>query len=190
MNDSKITFCINLITSVMFISGFLIFFFFTYVERIEKMVTIKQTEDITNYFSENIFKFLSETNKEKLIEYLNNTSKQKSYIELEKDEKIKKKNKILIRNTIISMSIGFIILSTVVVRLVLLIKKNKMMVIQDVIKKNVVILIIIALTEFLYVKLVIQNYISFDTNFIIYKTTSILDDFKNSFVTETPLEQS
>ena len=186
MNDSKITFCINLITSVMFISGFLILFFFTYVERIEKMVIIKQTEDITNYFSENIFKFLSERNKVLLIKYLNNTSKQKSYIEL--DEKIKKRNKILIRNTIISMSIVFIILSTVVVRLVLLIKKNKMKAIQDVIKKNIVILIIIALTEFLYVKLVIQNYISFDTNFIIYKTTSILDDFKNSFSTVPPLE--
>ena len=86
------------------------------------------------------------------------------------------------------MSIGFIILSTVVVRLVLLIKKDKMKVIQDVIKKNIVIVIIIALTEFLYVKLVIQNYISFDTNFIIYKTTSILDDFKNSFSTVPPVE--
>ena len=97
MNDSKITFCINLITSIMFISGFLILFFFTYIQRIEKMVIIKQTEDITNYFSEDIFKFLSERNKVLLIKYLNNTSKQKSYIEL--DEKIKKRNKILIRNS-------------------------------------------------------------------------------------------
>lgn len=189
MNDSKIIFCINLITSVLFISVFLIIFFFTYVQRIEKMVIIKQSEDITNYFSENIIKFLSDTNKEKIIQHLDNTSNEQIYKQMKKDEKIKRKNKKIIRNSILAVSIVSVIMSIIVVRLVCLIKKNKMMVIQDVIKKNVVILIIIALTEFFYVKLVIQNYISFDTNFIIYKTTSILDDFKNSYVTETPLEQ-
>lgn len=168
--DHIIKSIINIILSILFISVFIVVFFFSYVQLVEKEIIIQQSSFLADIYLENIVEFLSPEQKKKVSSYLDDLD-----INTENDAAIKKQNKKILKRTIIIVSIFISILISSIIFL----KYYYKVPIKGIIFKNIIILFFIFITEFSFLNIISKNYISFDPNYIRYVTADVLNNFVN-----------
>ena len=139
------------------------FFFFTYGAYIEKKVVKNQIDILINNFSDDFKFFASQSqNGKKLIQIINSNINKISIPDLSKlDAQVKTKNKSLIKTSVITLVVTFlifIILSVCVWYFGLSSKQKEENSYVSIIQRLLLIMFIVMLIEFFFFTLVVGNY--------------------------------
>lgn len=162
----KLEFYVNIIFSIIFLTTFLVIFFFSYAQYIEENVITTQSEELVNYFTENLFTFLSPSQKQKISNFLKNVS-------FPVNNSYEETNKKIIKKTILFFSIFDGSLIMIVFILFCFDKIN----LSHLLLNNIILLIFVFLTEFIFLNIIVKEYISFDPNSLRYQTAKSFNEF-------------
>lgn len=162
----KLEFYINIILSIIFITTFLVIFFFSYAQYIEENVITTQSKELVNYFTENLFSFLNPNQKQNIRNFLEN-------INIPENNSYQESNKQTIKKTILFFSIfdGSLLI------IALILSRFDKINLSHLLLKNIFLLIFVFLTEFLFLNLIVKEYISFDPNSLRYQTADSINKF-------------
>lgn len=163
---------LNVLFGVLFISIFIVVFFFSYARIMEKNVIEIQTEQVVDYFFDDFVILLQNDQVKDLAKQM--LSNLDSYTE-DDDARIKAKNQEIINQSLMLISI----FATVILLLIifLFVKNCNKIDLQKMFLKNVALLLVVALTEFLFTTYIASKYISFDPNYIKYTLTDAMKEF-------------
>ena len=161
----------HIILSVVFISCFICIFFFTYATTVERNIVVNQTQNLVDSFTGNISLLFSDN--ETVKNFVQNMSVETVN---QDDERIKEKNKKILKEAalVVGISAVFLILLTII--LIYLFKLNY----KKLIITNLIVLLCIGVVEFSFLTFIAQNYISFDPNYVKYLLVENLEKIKNS----------
>lgn len=162
----KLEFYINIIFSIIFITTFLVIFFFSYAQYIEENVITTQSEELVNYFTENLFTFLSPSQKQKISDFLENVSFPENNSYEESNKQIKKKT-----------ALFFSIFDGSLLIIAFILSRFDKINLSHLLLKNLILLIFVFLTEFLFLNIIVKEYISFDPNSLRYQTAYSVNKF-------------
>lgn len=164
---------ISVSISVLFISLFIVLFFFTYVVYIENIIIKAQMSHLAN----NIFSILKLFGPN-VTDKLKNNLCYLSNINLSEDDAIVEKNN---NNIIIDAIIANILLIIIILIIVRYIynKSNKSINFGNILTKNIIILIFIGLTEFCFIYFFGSKFISLNPNLVYYNIINNLKDQYN-----------
>ena len=161
----------HIILSVVFISCFICIFFFTYATTVERNIVVNQTQNLVDSFTGNISVLFSDN--ESVKNFVQNLSVETVN---QDDERIKEKNKKILKEAalVVGISAACLILLTII--LIYLFKLNY----KKLIITNLIVLLCIGVVEFSFLTFIAQNYISFDPNYVKYLLVENLEKIKNS----------
>jgi hypothetical protein len=169
MEKTKSYNSINMIVSVVLISTFIPVFFFTYVSSVEKKIVKKQLENIVEELMSEVNMFLNDEQRELMKVMLNSMemkdlSKEDKMVE-ENNNKLKKKSAMFfaVLIAIASLIVGFLYFKNGLTRDR---KEDFNIFTKEIIGLNIVMLGAVALSYFLFIRLVVSNYGLVDSNFI------------------------
>jgi hypothetical protein len=157
---------INIILGAIFISVFIGIFFFTYVSKIEQNIVRNQTI----YLVDNIIGDLDILLPDSIKLLL--SSKLIAPDMSHEDAKVEENNNALKKKAIIALSIIFGV-GILIAFLISWFSKTKIL---PIIGKNLILLVFVALTEFIFLIFIGQNYISVDPNYVKYKFIQTLQE--------------
>lgn len=161
----------HVIISVVFISGFISIFFFTYATKVERNIVENQTKSLVNSLTGNISYLVSDNTEIK--EIVNNLSIKDSK---DADERVKDKNKKILKEAVLVVGISSLCLILIVIILIIKYKINW----KKLLITNIIILIVIGIVEFSFLTFIAQNYKSFDPNYVKYQIIENLEKIKES----------
>jgi hypothetical protein len=174
MNPYQIT---NIILNVTLIATFIGIFFFTYGKKVEENIVKAQSEVVASHLAKDLKTFIDEETSRKIASSLVIPDMKAA------DEQVEKQNRQLQADAYKILSIIFVgglLLS-------LIIAKRYKLNITSLLKTNMIILFFVAITEYIFLTYVGQNFISLDPNFVRRK---ILVSLKKSIEThpfDTPI---
>lgn len=174
MNPYQIT---NIILNVTLIATFIGIFFFTYGKKVEENIVKAQSEVVASHLAKDLKTFIDEETSRKIASSLVIPDMKAA------DEQVEKQNRQLQADAYKILSIIFVgglLLS-------LIIAKRYKLNITSLLKTNMIILFFVAITEYIFLTYVGQNFISLDPNFVRRK---ILISLKKSIEThpfDTPI---
>lgn len=163
---------LNVLFGVLFISIFIVVFFFSYARIMEKNVIEIQTEQVVDYFFDDFVILLQNDQVKDLAKQM--LSNLDSYTE-DDDARIKAKNQDIINQSLMLISIFATLLLLLII--FLFVKNCNKIDLQKMFLKNVALLLVVALTEFLFTTYIASKYISFDPNYIKYTLTDAMKEF-------------
>ncbi|MAI15338.1 MAG: hypothetical protein CMM15_15135 [Rhodospirillaceae bacterium] len=163
---------LNVLFGVLFISIFIVVFFFSYARIMEKNVIEIQTEQVVDYFFDDFVILLQNDQVKDLAKQM--LSNLDSYTQ-DDDARIKAKNQEIINQSLMLISIFATILLLLII--FLFVKNCNKIDLQKMFLKNVALLLVVALTEFLFTTYIASKYISFDPNYIKYTLTDAMKEF-------------
>lgn len=163
---------LNVLFGVLFISIFIVVFFFSYARIMEKNVIEIQTEQVVDYFFDDFVILLQNDQVKDLAKQM--LSNLDSYTE-DDDARIKAKNQEIINQSLMLISIFATVLLLLII--FLFVKNCNKINLQKMFLKNVALLLVVALTEFLFTTYIASKYISFDPNYIKYTLTDAMKEF-------------
>jgi hypothetical protein len=153
MNPHQIT---NIILNVKLISTFIGIFFFTYGKRIEENIVKNQSELLATYLAKDLSTFIDKDTAQKLTSNISIPDMSDA------DKQVEEQNASLQQDafkTLAMVSVGGILLS-------LIISKYYKINFSNILRTNIIILFFVALTEYIFLTFVGQNFISLDPNFV------------------------
>jgi hypothetical protein len=169
MEKTKSYNAINIIVSVVLISTFIPVFFFTYVSSVEKKIVKKQLENIVDELMSEVNMFLNDEQRELMKVMLNSMemkdlSKEDKMVE-ENNNKLKKKSAMffLFLIAIASMIVGYLYFENGLTNYR---EEDFNIFTKEIIGLNIVMLGAVALSYFLFIRIVVANYGLVDSNFI------------------------
>jgi hypothetical protein len=173
MEKTKSYNAINIIVSVVLISTFIPVFFFTYVSSVEKKIVKKQLENIVDELMSEVNMFLNDEQRELMKVMLNSMemkdlSKEDKMVE-ENNNKLKKKSAMFfaVLIAIASMIVGYLYFENGLTKDLTKDRKEDLSVfMKEIIGLNIVMLGAVALSYFLFIRLVVSNYGIVDSIFI------------------------
>ncbi len=163
---------LNIFFSVLFISIFIVVFFFSYASLMERKVIEIQTQQVVDYFFDDFVIILQN---EKVQELANQILEDLDVYTNQDDERIKEKNEKIIGTTLMLIIIFATILLLIII--FLFVKNCNKIDIRKIFIKNIILLGVVALTEFLFTTFIASKYISFDPNYIKYTLTDAMKEF-------------
>lgn len=163
---------LNVLFGVLFISIFIVVFFFSYARIMEKNVIEIQTEQVVDYFFDDFVILLQNDQVKDLAKQM--LSNLDSYTE-DDDARINAKNQEIINQSLMLISIFATVLLLLII--FLFVKNCNKIDLQKMFLKNVALLLVVALTEFLFTTYIASKYISFDPNYIKYTLTDAMKEF-------------
>ena len=163
---------LKVLFGVLFISIFIVVFFFSYARIMEKNVIEIQTEQVVDYFFDDFVILLQNDQVKDLAKQM--LSNLDSYTQ-DDDARIKAKNQEIINQSLMLISIFATILLLLII--FLFVKNCNKIDLQKMFLKNVALLLVVALTEFLFTTYIASKYISFDPNYIKYTLTDAMKEF-------------
>ena len=163
---------VNLLCSVLFISIFIVVFFFSYASVMERKVIVQQTQEVVDYFFDDFVILLQNP---KVIEYASEIINGLDVDTQNEDARIKNKNETIIESTLMIILLFGTFLSLLII--FVFVKNCNEVNFTKVFIKNVFVLGIVALTEFLFTTFIASKYITFDPNYIKFTLTKATADF-------------
>jgi|TARA_Y100000813_G_C24156762_1_gene350052 hypothetical protein len=163
---------LNITFSVLFISIFIVVFFFSYASMMEKYVIEAQTQQVVDYFFDDFVILLQNEQIKQLSKQM--LANLDAYT-VEDDERIQSKNNDIINQTLMLITIFATILLLFII--FVFVKNCNKINLQKIFIKNVILLLVVALTEFLFTTFIASKYISFDPNYIKYTLTDAMKEF-------------
>lgn len=161
-------FFLNILLSVVLIAIFICVFFFTYAKNIEKKIIVNQTKELVYDLSSDILQFKPIKDSLKGFAY-----KLKSPDMDEQNRRVENANKLLIEKTINLIIVSAVIVFTIVFFLTYIFNLS----FAQILIPNIVILLFVGLTEFIFLRYIAYNYISFDPNYAKYSIIKTLEDY-------------
>lgn len=171
MSLHALEFWLNILLSVVLISIFICVFFFTYASKVEKEIIINQTQELVRDMSTEIIQIpgVKETVKPYIEAWQPPDS---SSADVRVDDA---NNKLL--NHALSLIVTFA--TTVLVVVVILAYLYKISFVRLFVP-NLIILILVGFTEFLFLRCIASNYVSFDPNFAEYQIIQTLCNYSDT----------
>lgn len=163
---------IKTILSVVLISAFIGVFFFTYVAKVEEKIVKRQSIEIIKGFTEDIRKLLPRPMLKQVYDSIEpslvpqDLSSEDEEVKISNAELIKKARRIIVIFTVIGLLL--------VVLLCFIFKVNP----KDIIINTLVILVFVAVTEYVFVTYIVQNYNTIDSNFVKQKMINIVANYR------------
>lgn len=162
----------NIVMNVTLITTFIGIFFFTYGKIIEQNVVQTQSEQIADYLAKDISTFIDKNTAKKIAAQLTLPDMTKE------DKHVEEQNKKLqdyAFNILILVAISGLLFTIIYA-------KYYHLNIITILKTNLTILFFVALTEYIFLTYIGQNFISLDPNFV---RTKILQSLKKKITTNT-----
>jgi len=156
MNPYQIS---NIILNVTLISTFIGIFFFTYGKKIEENVVKSQSELVASYLAKDISTFIDKDTAQKITSSLPPPDMTKQDQEVEENNKQLQSQAF---NTLLIVLIGGLLLT-------IIIAKYYNLNLTDILQTNLTILAFVAITEYVFLTYIGQNFISLDPNFVRHK---------------------
>lgn len=156
MNPYQIS---NIILNVTLISTFIGIFFFTYGKKIEENVVKGQSELVASYLAKDISTFIDKDTAQKITSSLSPPDMTKQDQEVEENNKQLQSQAF---NTLLIVLIGGLLLT-------IIIAKYYNLNLTDILQTNLTILAFVAITEYVFLTYIGQNFISLDPNFVRHK---------------------
>lgn len=156
MNPYQIS---NIILNVTLISTFIGIFFFTYGKKIEENVVKGQSELVASYLAKDISTFIDKDTAQKITSSLSPPDMTKQ------DQEVEENNKQLQAqafNTLLIVLIGGLLLT-------IIIAKYYNLNLTNILQTNLTILAFVAITQYVFLTYIGQNFISLDPNFVRHK---------------------
>ena len=156
MNPYQIS---NIILNITFIVTFIAIFFFTYGKKIEENVVKNQSELVASYLAKDISTFIDKDTALKITSSLSIPDMTKQ------DQEVEENNKQL-------QSEAFYTLSMILIGgllLAIIIAKYYKLNLTDILQTNLIILAFVAITQYVFLTYIGQNFISLDPNFVRHK---------------------
>jgi hypothetical protein len=153
MNPYQIS---NVILNVTLIATFIGIFFFTYGKRIEQNIVKNQSELVASYLAKDLSTFIDKETAQKLTSNISIPDMS------EADKQVEEQNASLQQDAFKTLSmicVGGILLTIIIAKYY---KLN----FADIFKTNIIILVFVAITEYIFLTFVGQNFISLDPNFV------------------------
>ena len=160
---------VNVILSVALAASFIGIFFFTYVKNVEKEIVVKNVNYTISNFTDLIKNLMSPVVKTELIKELN-VSKLPNMNE--EDNKVEQDNNILLFKS--GKLLGLLLAISLIVAIGICYIYNLNFI--EIFSQNLILLCGIALVEFLFLRLVISNYISADPNVVKKQILTVLKE--------------
>jgi hypothetical protein len=162
----------NILLHVIFITSFLVVFFFTYTSKVEGQIVELQSKNIVKDIVGDVKLLLpddiiEEVNTD-LLPYVNAPDMK------EEDEKVKEVN-----NALFSVVLKFIIATFAIGMLVVFIisrYSKESFGFGEIMMHNIIILFFVALTEYVFLDYFVKNYVTIDSNYIKYVIFKTLND--------------
>lgn len=173
---------VNLLCSVLFISIFIVVFFFSYASIMERKVIEQQTQQVVDYFFDDFVIILQNP---KVTTYASNIISGLDVDTQNEDARIKDKNETIIETTLMIILLFGTFLSLLII--FVFVKNCNEVNFTKVFIKNLIVLSVVALTEFLFTTFIASKYITFDPNYIKYTLTKATDDFVHNDENLSPL---
>lgn len=164
----NLEFFLNIFLSVALIAIFICVFFFTYAKNVEEQIVIKQTQELVYDLMGDVLKF--EPVKNSLKEVVPNL---KSPDMSREDKKVERDNQLLLNQALSLIIISSVVVFTIVFSLVYIFNLSFVKIIVP----NIIILGFVGLVEFLFLRYIAFNYISFDPNYAKHAVLQTLQDY-------------
>jgi len=155
---------VSIISSVGIIMAFLGIFFFTYASKVEQEIVEINTNVVVNDLLDTIIPLLNEKTKANLLENIKHPNMEDA------DKQVAENNKNIMFDSILKLSIIFIILSIIAYAISYYTHINYV----NIIGLNLIILIFIGLTEYTFLHMIVKKFIAADTNYVRYLLISNL----------------
>jgi len=168
--NAYVTYAFTVFTQVTLVFAFLIIFYFNYVNFVEKDAFIDQIGNVMDDLSVNIRKYLPKSptvvkSIDKMITNLKTKTNHKD---------IDTKNENL---TIFSMHLVFALTAGFIVFVIIVTLFGHCLPLKSVFKESMLALIFIALTEFIFLQIVVKQYIAADPNRVKYSIWSTIYNY-------------
>lgn len=166
----------NILLHVIFISAFLVFFFFFYASKIENEVVKNQSKQIVDSIVDDVKILLPPeaitTINETVLPNISAPDMK------EEDEAVIKTNKELVNKVSVFMGVTILIGIIIVFLLSRFYgeKSDPKFSFSSIIIHNLIILVFVAATEFVFLQYFVKNYISIDSNYIKYSILKTLSE--------------
>jgi hypothetical protein len=157
---------VSIISSVGIIMAFLGIFFFTYASKVEQEIVEINTNVVVNDLLDTIIPLLNEKTKANLLENIKHPNMEDA------DKQVAENNKNIMFDSILKLSIIFIILSIIAYAISYYTHINYI----NIIGLNLIILIFIGLTEYTFLHMIVKKFIAADTNYVRYLLISNLGE--------------
>lgn len=164
-------FVLNILVSVALIAIFICIFFFTYAKNLEKVIIVNQTKELVYDLTSDVLKF--KPIRDSLKPFV---KKLKSPNMEDQNERVEKRNQLLFRKSFNLIIVSAVILFTIINFLIYIFNLSFL----NIIIPNAIILVFVGLTEFLFLRFIAYNYISFDPNYAKYAILKTLEDYANN----------
>jgi hypothetical protein len=167
----------NIILNVTFIATFIGIFFFTYGKRIEENIVKHQSELVATYLAKDLSAFIDKQTAQTLTSNISIPDMSSA------DKQVDEHNSIIQQDAfkIISViAIGGVLLTIIVAKYY---KLN----LAYILRTNLIILLFVALTEYVFLTYIGQNFISLDPNFVRNKILISLKKSVNEHPFHAPL---
>jgi hypothetical protein len=165
----------NILLHVLFITTFLVVFFFTYASKVESNVVKIESKRIVSELVSDALLVLPD---EAVVAINTDILPNLSVPDLQQeDADVKASNDALIKKTGIMLAVAFVVGIIIVFGMARLFGKtsNPPFTFGSIVAHNLIILAFVALTEFVFLYFFVQNYISIDSNYVKYRILETVD---------------
>lgn len=154
---------IYILLHILVLAIFLTVFFFTYSVSVEKNIVVSQIDFLMDDIFGNFFKGISDENKDSITKQLNDLMEgSDSAFEEQDKEVIENNNQIIIKSIIFLLIVVAVIIS--ILAIIFIIQPWNKAEWSQFILATIITLIFVGITEFIFLLLIAQNYLSLDPN--------------------------